>query len=60
MIAANGKSYARLDEMPPEARQSNRQAMNVLAEKNRNGMPDVLEEINAQTTATTSAQFIAA
>jgi hypothetical protein len=42
-IIVNGKSYASMDEMPAEIRQTYEQAMGVLADNNKNGIPDVLE-----------------
>ena len=65
MIVVNGKSYASLDEMPPEVRQEYEQALGMLADKNQNGMPDVFEgmlgtgNVNVQTpTVVGSSQFI--
>jgi hypothetical protein len=65
MIVVNGKSYASLDEMPPEVRQEYQQAMGILADKNQNGLPDVFEglletgNVNVQTsTVLGSTQFI--
>jgi hypothetical protein len=65
-IIVNGKMYTSVDEMPPEIRQAYEQAMSVLADKNQNGVPDILEGvmatdgINVQTTPITisSSQFI--
>lgn len=42
-IIVNGKTYSSLDEMPPEIRQAYDQAMGILADKNHNGVPDILE-----------------
>ena len=42
-IIFNGKDYSSLDEMPPEARQAYEQMMNVLADRNQDGMPDLFE-----------------
>ncbi|CAG0933719.1 hypothetical protein TFLX_03196 [Thermoflexales bacterium] len=65
MIVVNGKSYASLDEMPPEVRHEYQQAMGILADKNQNGLPDVFEglletgNVNVQTsTVLGSTQFI--
>ena len=65
MLVVNGKSYASLDEMPPEVRQEYEQAMGLLADKDQNGVPDVFEgmmqagNVNVQTTTITGpAQFI--
>ena len=62
MIIVNGKSYASLDELPPDVRQQYEQAMGVLADQNQNGVPDVFEGMlntgSAQTITSTSSQFI--
>jgi hypothetical protein len=42
-FVVNGKTYASLDEMPPEVRQAYDQAMGVLRDENQNGIPDILE-----------------
>src|SRR5437870_5950311 len=42
-ITVNGQTYASVDEMPSEVRQQYEKAMSMLADKNRNGIPDVLE-----------------
>jgi hypothetical protein len=45
-INFNGQTYASLDEMPPEARQAFERAMsalNVLGDRNQNGIPDIVE-----------------
>jgi len=42
-IVFNGKTYHSVDEMPPDIRQAYEQVMSAFADKNQNGMPDVLE-----------------
>jgi hypothetical protein len=42
-ISVNGKNYDRVEDMPPEARQAYQRALGMLADKNQNGTPDVLE-----------------
>lgn len=43
-IVFNGKEYSSLEKMPPEVRQAYDQAMAaVLADADRNGLPDILE-----------------
>ena len=42
-ITVNGKTYSSVEEMPPEIRQQYEKAMSMLADKNHNGIPDVLE-----------------
>ena len=42
-ISFNGKNYDRVEDMPPEARRAYEQALGMLADKNQNGTPDVLE-----------------
>jgi hypothetical protein len=39
----NGKSYASLDEMPPDVRQAYEQMVGVFTDKNRDGVPDIME-----------------
>lgn len=41
-FVVDGKEYNRIEDLPPEARAKYEQAMNML-DKNRNGMPDILE-----------------
>ena len=52
-IIFNGKTYNRLEDMPPEARQAYEQALGMLADKNQNGVPDALEGITNLTQALT-------
>lgn len=42
-IVINGKEYASADEMPPDIRAVYERALNVLADRDANGVPDVLE-----------------
>jgi hypothetical protein len=42
-FVVNNKSYSSIEEMPPDVRQAYEQAMGVLADKNGNGVPDILE-----------------
>ena len=42
-IIFNGKSYDRVEDMPPEARQAYERALGLLADKNQDGTPDVLQ-----------------
>jgi hypothetical protein len=42
-IVVNSVSYDSIEEMPPAVRQAYEQAMGVLADRNGNGMPDILE-----------------
>jgi hypothetical protein len=42
-IVINGKEYASTDEMPPEIRAVYEEAMSVLADRDANGVPDLLE-----------------
>jgi hypothetical protein len=42
-ITVNGREYQRVDEMPPEVRRQYERAMSMLADKDGNGVPDVLE-----------------
>jgi hypothetical protein len=43
-FVVDGKTYGSLDELPPEARQRYEQAMGQF-DKNRDGVPDVLESL---------------
>ncbi|MBI3173941.1 MAG: hypothetical protein HYZ25_09490 [Chloroflexi bacterium] len=50
-ITFNGKTYDSLEQMPPNVRQAYESVMQVLADKNQNGVPDLFEgTINAQAT----------
>jgi hypothetical protein len=51
-ILFNGKSYNRVEDMPPEARQAYEQAMGPLADNNQDGLP-----AGGQTTGATRMQF---
>jgi hypothetical protein len=42
-IIFNGQTYNSVDDMPPDARQAYDQAMGMLADKNKDGMPDAME-----------------
>lgn len=42
-IIFNGKSYNDASEMPPEVRQAYERVLGLLADANRNGVPDLLE-----------------
>jgi hypothetical protein len=42
-IIFKGKTYASVDEMPPDVRQVYDQVMKMLPDKNQNGVPDILE-----------------
>ena len=42
-IIFNGQAYNSVDDMPPDARQAYDQAMGMLADKNKDGMPDAQE-----------------
>jgi hypothetical protein len=65
-IVFQGKSYENADQMPPDIRRLYDQVMGVLADNDRNGVPDILEgmpgtmDVNVQATPVTfsSTQFI--
>jgi hypothetical protein len=42
-IIVNGKTYASMDELPPDVRQAYEKAMGMLNDGNQNGVPDLLE-----------------
>ncbi len=42
----NGKTYNSIDEMPPDVRAQFETMQNVLADRNQNGMPDILENVS--------------
>jgi hypothetical protein len=42
-IVVNGKTYASLDDLPPEIREVYKKAMGILADNDHNGVPDILE-----------------
>jgi hypothetical protein len=50
-ITFNGRTYDSLEQMPPDIRQAYESVMQVLADKNQNGVPDLFEgAVNAQAT----------
>ena len=42
-ITIDGKTYSSVDEMPPEAREKYEKMMSMLADRDGNGVPDILE-----------------
>ena len=42
-ITVNGRTYASVDEMPPDVRRQYEQVMSLMADRNNNGVPDILE-----------------
>jgi hypothetical protein len=42
-IVFNGKSYRSLEEMPPEVREAYESVMQIMADQNQNGVPDLFE-----------------
>jgi|SRR5581483_8289577 hypothetical protein len=55
----NGKTYNSLDEMPPDVRATYEAMGNLFADKNQNGMPDILEgTMNAGITMISSPTII--
>jgi hypothetical protein len=42
-IVVNGREFSSPDQMPPDVRAAYEQAMSALADKNGNGIPDILE-----------------
>jgi len=46
----NGQTYNSIEEMPPQVRQAYEQAMSVLADRDGNGIPDILESGNTRIT----------
>jgi hypothetical protein len=57
-IIFNGKAYDSVDEMPPDHRRAYESIMGVMADKNRNGMPDILEGLPAAGTQMASSMQI--
>ena len=62
-ITVNGQTYSSVDEMPPEVRRQYEQVMSLMADRNNDGVPDILEgrppgesTVVSQVT-TTSADF---
>ena len=47
-ITINGREYNSIDEMPPEVLAIYEQSMNMLADRNGNGIPDILEGGNVK------------
>lgn len=46
LIVIDGKTYKSVDEMPEDVRKNYESAMRQLADKDKNGIPDVLEDLN--------------
>ncbi len=63
-IVVNNVSYNSVDEMPADVRQAYESAMGVLADKNGNGIPDILEGglrtgvVNLRLDPTVNTQFV--
>lgn len=55
-IVVNGQTYARPEDMPPDIRRAYEQSMAVFADKDGNGVPDLLDNLGAAAGA--SAQVI--
>jgi hypothetical protein len=53
-ININGQEYNSVDEMPPDVRKAWEQAMSMLADRNGNGVPDILEGGNTRITRSSS------
>jgi hypothetical protein len=51
LFSVNGKTYNSLDEMPPEVRAQFETMQNMFADKNQNGMPDILEGVSGASAA---------
>lgn len=49
-LTVNGVDYASIDAMPPDVRQQYDRAMAMLADRNNNGVPDIMEGPDAQVT----------
>src|SRR5690348_10791800 len=54
-ITVNGQTYESVEQMPPDARRAYEQAMSMLADRNGNGVPDILEGEGGNTTINTSS-----
>jgi hypothetical protein len=50
-IVVNGQEYSSPDQLPPEAREAYDRAMGALADRDSNGIPDVLEVALEKATA---------
>jgi hypothetical protein len=49
-ITVNGVEYASVDQMPPDVRQQYERAMSILADRDNNGVPDIIEGGNVSVT----------
>lgn len=54
-IVYQGKTYARVEDLPPEARAKYEQAMAQLADHNQDGAPDTLENVSSSAPVSVSA-----
>src|SRR5512143_2211589 len=72
LIVLNGKTYRSIEEMPPDVREKYELAMclldntdedrlapaNILADRNRNGTPDIMENFGLDSVTTSSMKII--
>jgi hypothetical protein len=59
-ITINGQQYNSIDEMPPEVRALYEQSMSILADRNGNGIPDIMEGGNVKITGGENFKMISA
>lgn len=57
-ITFNGKTYNSLDEMPPEVRAQYQTLSGILADKNQNGVPDIMENLMGSSTVIQTGTII--
>lgn len=56
-ILFEGKAYDSVDQLPPEARTKYEQAMSKLTDANKDGVPDILENVLNSTPTITTTEF---
>jgi hypothetical protein len=59
-ITINGREYASVDEMPPDVLAIYQQSMSMLADRDGNGVPDILEGGNVKITGGENFKLISA
>lgn len=58
-IIFNGKTYRSVDDMPPDVRQAYESLMQIMADKNQNGVPDLFEgQLSRQVQSTRTTNII--
>lgn len=57
-IVIDGKTYTSIDEMPADVREQYEQAMSVLKDRDRDGVPDILEDGRGSSIVTQTTRIV--